>query len=80
LHSKQIAYILLLTAPGKDEKVLDNLRSIPEVSEATLVFGEFDIYAMIEVENINELNQVTTKIRKIEGITKTSTLIKSNLK
>jgi DNA-binding Lrp family transcriptional regulator len=68
------AYELIVAEHGADDEVLHALINIEGVAEASLVYGEFDIHCKIEVENMDKLKEVITKIRKLKVIT-TETLI-----
>ena len=68
------AYELLVVEHGTDEEVLRELIKIEGVTEASLVYGEFDIHCKIEVKNMAKLKEVIAKIRKLKVIT-TETLI-----
>ena len=68
------AYGLIVAEHGADEEVLQALMKIEGVTEASLVYGEFDIHCKIEVENMAKLKEVIAKIRKLKVIT-TETLI-----
>jgi len=68
------AYGLIVADHGAEEEVLQDLMKIDGVTESSLVYGEFDIHCKIEVENMDKLKEVITKIRKLKVIT-TETLI-----
>ena len=63
------AYELLVVEHGTDEKVLRDLIKIEGITEASLVYGEFDIHCKIEVDTMDELKEIITKIRKLRIIT-----------
>jgi len=70
------AYVLIISKSGTEKKVLEELQKIPEVKESKIVYGEYDIIAKIEVEDVDKLNDfLLERIRPIENIEKTSTLI-----
>ena len=75
------AYGLIVAEHGTDSDVLQALMKIKGITEASLVYGEFDIHCKIEVENMTKLKEVISKIRKLKIIT-TETLIayETNLK
>ena len=60
---------LLVVEHGTDEEVLRDLIKIEGVTEASLVYGEFDIHCKIEVNSMDELKEVIKKIRKLRIIT-----------
>jgi len=70
------AYVLVKTAGGKEDDVLRKLLSLSTVEEAHKVFGQYDIVAEIrgrDMETIVEV--VTARIRKIDGLLDTHTLL-----
>ena len=68
------AYVLIVAEHGTDEEVLNNLIKLRGVTEASLVYGEYDIHCKIKVGNMHKLREVIEKIRKLKVIT-TETLI-----
>ncbi len=72
-----VAYVLITTEVGVEEEVKQKLLQEPEVIEADVVFGVYDIVAKIKGETIEDIRKVVTqKIRnKIDKITSTQTLI-----
>ncbi len=71
------AYVLITTEVGVEEEVKEKLLQEPEVVEADVVFGVYDIVAKVKGDSIEEIRRtVTQKIRrKIDKITSTQTLI-----
>ena len=67
------AYVLIRTGGGKAKDVLESIREMEEISEAYGVYGSYDIIAKVEGENIADL--VVDKIRILEGVVYTNTLI-----
>lgn len=69
------AYIVIHCEQGKEEYVLRNLNEIPEVKEADIVYGNYDVVGKIEAENHKELERIITKkIRNLQFIRTTMTL------
>ena len=68
------AYVLINVEHGADEEVLEDIIKLEGVTAASLVYGEFDIHCKVEVDNMDKLKEVVTKIRKFKIIT-TETLI-----
>ncbi len=61
---------------GKEEDILETLRSIKSVKEAHGIYGSYDIIAEISSENTQELREdITWKIRKLPYIRATLTLM-----
>jgi len=69
------AYIVIHCEQGKEDLVLRDLNEIPEVKEADVVYGNYDVIGKIEAENYKELEKtITKKIRKLKFISTTMTL------
>ena len=69
-----LAYSLINVEHGADEEVLAKLIELDGVTEASLVYGKYDIHCRIEVETMDQLKQVIANMRKMRVIT-TETLI-----
>ena len=70
------AYILIGLADCDELKILDELTNHEEVVEAHILFGEWDILAKIKAESNEAIAAfVMEKVRKIEDVKLTSTLI-----
>ncbi|RLF23706.1 MAG: Lrp/AsnC family transcriptional regulator [Thermoprotei archaeon] len=71
-----VVFILIQTAPGKANAVVEAIRKIEGVKEAYLVTGPYDIIAKIEVADLEELKElVLAKVHTIEGVVRTLTCI-----
>ncbi|MDV3103122.1 Lrp/AsnC ligand binding domain-containing protein [Thermococcus waiotapuensis] len=72
------AIILIVTRPGAEKKVYDQLKNHPKVKEVHKVYGEYDLIARVEVEDIRDLDEFHDNVlRKIKEIEVTETLIAS---
>ena len=68
------AYLKINVIPGKERIVRSSLSQIKGVKEADITTGDQDIIALVQAENLeNILKLVITKLRMIEGVTKTDT-------
>jgi len=71
-----VGYVLISVEPTKEVEVLKKLLEIPEVVEAHSLFGEYDIIAKVVSSSLEELsNLILNKIRTIDGIISTKTLM-----
>ncbi|MFB5627353.1 MAG: Lrp/AsnC ligand binding domain-containing protein [Nitrosarchaeum sp.] len=69
------AYVVIHSDKGEEYSVLKNLSHIPEVKEADVVFGFYDIICKIETSNHKVLENIVTKaIRKLPHVRTTMTL------
>ena len=70
------AITLLATHPSfPTQEVSDRIRKIPNVETLYEVTGEYDIIAVISGMSVMEVNECIEKIRRVEGIMKTNTMI-----
>lgn len=68
------AYVLIEGTAGRVHKILDEIRSIPEVESCDAVTGQYDIIATINARDLNAVAQVSyAKIQMIEGVLRTIT-------
>lgn len=69
------AYVVILCDSGEEYGVLKNISNIPEVKEADVVFGYYDVICKIEAPDEKILEKITTKaIRSIPHIRTSMTL------
>jgi DNA-binding Lrp family transcriptional regulator len=59
----------------KEREVLQRLRGIQSVREAFMLYGTYDVVAVIKVDAMESLNQIYKMIRRIEGVQSTTTMI-----
>jgi len=70
------AITLLATNPAYPTlEVSKRIREIANVETLYEVTGEYDIVAVISGMNVTEVNECIEKIRRVEGIMKTNTMI-----
>ena len=70
------AYVLINCELGSEESVITQLKAIEGVTEVHGTFGAYDILAKIESDRVESLREtITWKIRKIEDIRSTLTLM-----
>jgi DNA-binding Lrp family transcriptional regulator len=70
------AIALLSVVPSHPtQEVSNRIREIPNVETTYEVTGEYDIVCVISGMNVVEVNECIEKIRRVEGINKTNTMI-----
>ena len=69
------AYILIHIRPGNTDQILTDLRKIENIAKISVVAGEFDIVARVQVKSLEKLLKVTDKIQMIKGVNKTTTQV-----
>ncbi|OYT32116.1 MAG: Lrp/AsnC family transcriptional regulator [Thermoprotei archaeon] len=72
---KTVAFIMINTEIGAEEEILNKLREFENVNEAYIVYGIYDLVVKVEVENQDELRSVIMKIRKLERVRSTLTIL-----
>ena len=70
-----VAYILLITDSVNTEEIFKKLKSMEQVKEVHMIYGDYDIIFKVEVKNLAELSSFTMGIRKNFNIKSSSTLI-----
>jgi DNA-binding Lrp family transcriptional regulator len=70
------AFVLISTDVGAEKEVLEKLRELPEVAEAHVVYGVYDLVVKVRVERQEDLREVlTNKLRRMEKIRSTLTML-----
>ncbi|MCK5152259.1 MAG: Lrp/AsnC ligand binding domain-containing protein [Candidatus Thorarchaeota archaeon] len=70
------AYVLIKTVNGVENEVLRQILELSVTEEAHLTFGLYDIIAEVKGRDMETLVEIITmKIRPIEGITDTQSLM-----
>ena len=73
-----IALVLVSTEPGRERDVVMMLNAMPEVSEAMVLFGEYDA-CKISVDDFPKLSKlILQQIRTLDGVVDTTTLTAAN--
>jgi len=71
-----LAYVLLGVSPNTEDKVFKKIKVLKEVKDSHLLFGSWDIIAIVDVKSVAGLNEfMLEKIRKIPEVTLTATMI-----
>ena len=70
-----VIYVLVVTEVGRENEIAQQLSQLKGVTEAKTVYGEYDIVVRMETQNLKEVDEVITSMRKIPGIIRTVTLI-----
>ncbi|HXV66010.1 MAG TPA: Lrp/AsnC ligand binding domain-containing protein [Nitrosopumilaceae archaeon] len=71
----EIAYLLIQCDMGSETEIIKQLMKIREVKEVRGTYGVYDIFAKLESESREQLDEILTNtIRKIPKIRSTNTL------
>ena len=68
------AFVMVKTATGRSEELLDSVRGLDDVTEAHVVAGDFDIIAEAEADEVYDvLHAASSDISGMDGIADTKT-------
>jgi len=70
-----VAGVLIRTAPQRSEEVYWKLKNMEGVANIVRVFGRYDLVLMIRALDIDAAGKLVGKIRAVEGVGYTETLI-----
>lgn len=74
-----LAYMLIAVKQGKIEPVSQRLMKHKEVENVHQLYGQWDILVKIRTKTMAELRDFIEKVRKLDGIEGTETLIASDV-
>lgn len=70
--------MLLNVTSGNEVTIVEKLKVFTEVVDTFITFGDHDIACIINANSPKELGQIVTqKVRRIDGVQKTITLIEA---
>ena len=69
-----IAYVLINTNPGKEKNCFSEIKKIQNITSIYLVYGFYDLIAIIKTSNVQELNNSLKKIRNNKNVLSTETM------
>jgi DNA-binding Lrp family transcriptional regulator len=73
MHS---AFVLMNAELGKENDIVNEIKKIPNVKEVYPVYGVYDVLMIIESDSMDALREtITSKVRKLDGIKSTLTMI-----
>ena len=71
-----MAYVLLTTETGSIKDVIKALKKIESVKETFMVYGVYDIIALVEAETMDKLKEIVTwNLRSLDKVRSTLTMI-----
>jgi DNA-binding Lrp family transcriptional regulator len=71
-----LAFVMISVDTGKESEVLNELKKIENVKEASLTYGAYDIVAKVEAETREKLEEVITgKVRRLNSLRSTLTMV-----
>lgn len=70
------AFIMVKTAAGKSEGLLEGIHDLESVTDAHIVAGNYDIIAEVDTEEVyGVLKAASSGIQGLDGVTDTKTYI-----
>jgi DNA-binding Lrp family transcriptional regulator len=70
------AYVLFKVSSGTEREVSQQIVDFPEVLQADIIFGEYDVIAKVSTKDLDALEGfVSEKIRNVPNVLVTSTMI-----
>lgn len=64
----------MIIDPKIEKNIIDEMKQYDGVKDAHMIYGPYDVYAIIEVPTYEELNDlVLYKIRRLYGVKHTTT-------
>ncbi len=70
------AFIMVKTAAGESERLVDAVRELGAVAEAHIVAGTYDIIVEVDTEEVYDvLKTASSEIQGLKGVTDTKTYI-----
>jgi len=73
--SEMVAGLLVRTEPKKTKEVYRQLKNMEGVANIVNVFGRYDMVLMIRALDLDAASKLISKIREVDGIIYTETLI-----
>ena len=75
-----IGYVLINVQPGTEQRVYEGVRSLPHVTDATVLFGDHDLIVKLEANDLATIAKaVVQHIRSVDGVMETKTLAGADL-
>ena len=73
--SEAFAFVLINIEIDSNERIIQALKTIPEVKEAYQLYGVYDIIARVESDTMLNLKDAINRIRQLEKVRSTLTMI-----
>ena len=71
-----MAFVLINAEIGSEDQVVKELKSVPQVKEAYMVYGVYDIVAKVAADSMDKLKEIITwKVRHLNKVKSTLTMI-----
>ncbi len=71
------ACILIRVVPKKAQKVFETVKTIEGVKKVIMVYGRFDMVALLEVDELKAVVNAAKSVNSLDGVRRTETLIEA---
>ncbi|MDH3618031.1 MAG: Lrp/AsnC ligand binding domain-containing protein [Nitrosopumilus sp.] len=72
-----IAYVLIKSDLGAEQKIIEELEKLEQVSRVERTFGDYDMVVKMESEHIEKIREtISWNIKKLDKVRSTLTLVK----
>ena len=70
-----VGYVLVNVTPGMEIEAYNTIKSLENVDDITVLFGDYDLIVKLVAENLASISKtVVETIRPVEGVINTKTL------
>ena len=70
------AFVLINAEVGKEQELIKQLRSTPNVTEVHVVYGVYDVIAKVEANTMEKVKEtITNSLRRLDNVRSTLTMI-----
>ncbi len=70
------AFVLINAEVGREQDLIKQLRSIPNVTEVHVVYGVYDVIAKVEANTMEKVKEtITNSLRRLDNVRSTLTMI-----
>lgn len=64
------------TEPRRETEVLKRLRATKDVKEAHMLYGTYDVVAVVQKDTVERVNEIVhMRIRRIDGVQSATTMV-----
>jgi DNA-binding Lrp family transcriptional regulator len=67
------ALILAILDPSFKNDKMEEIKKIPGVENAHMIYGPYDLYVMVKTKDIIDMRNAVMRIREVDGIKSTVT-------
>ncbi|MHA1791654.1 MAG: Lrp/AsnC ligand binding domain-containing protein [Promethearchaeota archaeon] len=72
---KIVSFLLIETSTSGPDEILQKVKSSEFVTEAYIIYGEYDVIARCETDTLHDLTNFVVSVRKLPEVKDTKTLI-----